>query len=53
MHISLFAIRILAAVLQALLALIFIDNTTAFNAFIALSTIGINISYCLRVCYIL
>jgi len=40
---------VLAALLQALLALIFIGNTTAFNAFIALSTVGINISYCLPV----
>jgi amino acid transporter len=40
---------ILAATLQALLSLIFIGNTTAFNAFIALSTVGINLSYCLPV----
>jgi choline transport protein len=40
---------LLAAVLQAILSLIFIGNTTAFNAFIALSTVGINLSYCLPV----
>jgi len=40
---------VLAATLQALLSLIFIGNTTAFNAFIALSTVGINLSYCLPV----
>jgi choline transport protein len=37
------------ATLQALLSLIFIGNTTAFNAFIAFSTIRINLSYCLPV----
>ena len=40
---------ILAATLQVSLSLIFIGNTTAFNAFIALSTVGINLSYCLPV----
>ena len=40
---------ILAATFQAVLACIFIGNTTAFNAFIALSTVGINLSYCLPV----
>jgi len=40
---------LLTAILQALLALVFIGITTAFNAFIALSAVGINISYCLAV----
>jgi amino acid transporter len=40
---------ILGAVLQSLLVLIYIGNTTAFSAFIALATIGMNLSYCLPI----
>ena len=40
---------VLGAVLQCLLVLIYIGNTTAFSAFIALSTVGMNISYCLPI----